>query len=81
MSTYYSDPKISRAETEEDLADLRHHIENIRITFPKAGYRMLHKYLERNQVKISEHKLRKVMKQFKLYLKKKVNLKFLVQLR
>jgi len=71
MSTYYSDPKISRAETEEDLADLRHHIENIRITFPKAGYRMLHKYLERNQVKISEHKLRKVMKQFKLYLKKK----------
>lgn len=59
MSTYYSDPKISRAETEEDLADLRHHIENIRITFPKAGYRMLHKYLERNQVKISEHKLRR----------------------
>lgn len=71
MSTYYSDPKVSRAETEEDSADLRHHIENIRITFPKAGYRMLHQYLKRDEIKISEHKLRKVMKQFKLFLKKK----------
>jgi putative transposase len=71
MSTYYSDPKVSRAEAEEDLADLRHHIENIRITFPKAGYRMLHQYLERNKIEISEYKLRKVMAQFKLFLKKK----------
>jgi len=71
MSTYYSDPKVSRAEAEETLADLRHHIENIRVTFPKAGYRMLHRYLERNQVKISEYRLRKVMAQFKLFLKKK----------
>lgn len=71
MSTYYSDPKVSRAEAEEDLADLRHHIENIRITFPKTGYRMLHQYLERDKIKISEYKLRKVMSQFKLFQKKK----------
>jgi putative transposase len=71
MSTYYSDPKVARAEAEESLADLRDQIENIRITFPKAGYRMLHHYLDRNRVKISEYKLRKVMLQFKLFLKKK----------
>jgi hypothetical protein len=71
MSTYYSDPKVSRAEAEETFADLRDHIENIRITFPKAGYRMLHQYLERNKIEISEYKLRKVMAQFKLFLKKK----------
>lgn len=71
MSKYYSDPKVSRAKVEEDLADLRHPIENIRITFPKAGYRMLHQCLARDKIKISEYKLRKLMSKFKLNLKKK----------
>jgi len=71
MSTYYSDPKLSRADAEEKEADLRHHIENIRVTFPKAGYRMLRHYLERDKVKVSEYKLRKVMSKFKLHIKKR----------
>ena len=71
MSTYYSDPKISRAEVEETEADLRHHIENIRVTFPRAGYRMLLNYLRRDQIKLSEYKLRKVMSKFKLHIKRR----------
>lgn len=71
MSTFYSDPKVSRAEAEENEADLRHHIENIRITFPKAGYRMLLNYLRRSDVHISEYKLRKTMQKFKLHIKRR----------
>ena len=71
MSTYYSDQNVSRLEVEETEADLRHHIENIRVTFPKAGYRMLLNYLRRDKVNISEYKLRKTMSKFKLHIKKR----------
>lgn len=40
MSTYYYDPKISRAEREEAETDLRDYIEQIRVEFPRTGYRM-----------------------------------------
>ncbi len=71
MSTYYSDPKVSRADQEIAAADLRGHIENIRITHKRAGYRTLQHYLRRTGVEVSEYKLRKIMKQFKLHIKPK----------
>lgn len=71
MSTYYSDPKVSRREFEETEANLRHHIENIRVTFPKAGYRMLLQYIRRSGVEISEYKLRKTISKFKLQIKRR----------
>lgn len=69
MSTYYSDPKLSRAEAEEIETYLRHHIENVRVAFPRAGYRTLLNYIRRNKVRISEYRLRKVLSKFKLQIK------------
>lgn len=40
-STYYADPKIPRLEQEEIDADIRGKIEQVRVEFPRAGYRML----------------------------------------
>lgn len=40
-STYYADPKISRAEQEEWDADIRGKIEQIRVEHETSGYRML----------------------------------------
>ena len=71
MSTYYFDPKVTRADQEIAAADLRGLIENIRVTHKKAGYRMLQQYLLRAGHKVSEYKLRKTMKQFKLHIKLK----------
>ncbi|MBL7554278.1 MAG: hypothetical protein JNM24_00540 [Bdellovibrionaceae bacterium] len=48
MSTYYLDPKVSRADQEVAAADLRGLIENIRVTHKRAGYRMLQRYLARS---------------------------------
>lgn len=47
MSTYYFDPKVSRADQEIAAADLRGLIENIRVLHKKAGYRTLQHYLVR----------------------------------
>jgi transposase InsO family protein len=66
MSTYYSDPKISRAEKEESDADIRGKIEQIRVTHKKAGYRTLQQYLKRSGVDIGETKLRRIIQQFEL---------------
>ena len=71
MSTYYLDPKISRADAEVAFADLRGLIENIRVTHKKAGYRMLKHYLRRSGVQVTEYKLRQTMKLFKLHIKPK----------
>ncbi len=71
MSTYYFDPKVTRADREIAAADLRGLIENIRVTHKKAGYRMLQHYLLRAGHKVSEYKLRKTMKEFKLHIKPK----------
>jgi transposase InsO family protein len=71
MSTYYHDPKVSRAEKEERDADVRGKIEQVRVTFPRAGYRMLLHNLKRQGVKIGERKLRRVIRQFELQIKPK----------
>lgn len=71
MSSYYHDPKVSRAEQEELDADLRGYIENIRIDFPKSGYRTLMEYLRRQNVEVSEYRLRQVLAKFKLQIKVK----------
>ena len=71
MSTYYFDPKVTRAEAEIAAADLRGLIENIRVTHKKAGYRTLQHYLLRAGHEVSEYKLRKTMRAFKLHIKPK----------
>ena len=71
MSTYHYDPKVTRADREIAAADLRGLIENIRVLHKKAGYRMLQHYLLRAGHKVSEYKLRKTMKEFKLHIKLK----------
>lgn len=71
VSTYYYDSKISRAEQEEREADLRDKIEQIRIEFPRAGYRTLLQYLKRAGVLIGERRLRGVLAKFALQIKPK----------
>lgn len=61
MSTYHHDPKVSRAQKEEEDADLRGKIEQIRVIFPRAGYRPLLHHLKRNGIKIGETRLRRVL--------------------
>jgi putative transposase len=69
MSTYYYGPKISRGEREEMEADLRDYIEQIRVEFPRAGYRMLQGYLQRRGIKIGERRLRGVLRKFGLQIR------------
>jgi len=69
MSSYYYDPKVSRAEKEEQDADLRSKVEQIRVIHPRAGYRMLREYLKRSGVNIGERRLRSVLKKFELQIK------------
>jgi putative transposase len=70
-STYYADPKISRAEQEEWEADIRGKIEQIRVEYETSGYRMLLHHLKRSGVTIGERRLRRVMSKFKLHIKPK----------
>lgn len=66
MSTYYSDPKVSRLEQEEWEADIRGKIEQIRVEMPRTGYRPLLRHLRRSGVDIGERRLRKVIRKFEL---------------
>jgi len=52
MSTYYSDDKISRSSKEEEDANIRGKIEQIRVKVPRAGYRRLLHHLKRYGVKV-----------------------------
>ena len=70
-STYYSDPKISRVEKEERDADVRGKIEQIRVEFPRTGYRMLLHHLKRSGIKIGERRLRRVLSKFNMGIKPK----------
>jgi putative transposase len=70
-STYHYDPKVSRAEQEEWAADIRGKVEQIRVTFQKAGYRMLLGYLRRDGINIGERRLRRVLKQSGLMMKRR----------
>lgn len=71
MSIYYHAPKKTRAEQEEEDADIRGKIEQIRVELKGAGYRPLLRHLQRNGVKIGETKLRRIMKKFELHIKPK----------
>lgn len=65
-STYYSDPKVSRKDRDEQDADIRGKVEQIRVEFPKTGYRMLLAHLKRAGVSIGERKLRRILTKFDL---------------
>lgn len=71
QSTYYYDPKISRAEQEERDADIRGKIELVRVELPRTGYRMLLRHLKRQGIVIGERRLRTVMAKFDLWIKPK----------
>ena len=70
-STYYADPKISRKERDEMEADIRGKVEQIRVEFPRTGYRMLLAHLKRAGIQIGERKLRGILKKFELQFRHK----------
>jgi putative transposase len=70
-SSYYYDPKVTRAEKEEAEADLRGHIENIRVEFPRSGYRPLLVHLKKTGVRVGERRLRKILCKFELGIRPK----------
>lgn len=70
-STYYADPKISFKEQEERDADVRDKIEQIRVQFPRTGYRALLHHLKRQGVVIGERRLRGILQKFELQFKHK----------
>lgn len=70
-STYYADPKVSRAQQEERDADLRGKIEQIRFEFETSGYRVLLRHLKRSGVVVGERRLRRVMSRFQMYIRPK----------
>jgi transposase InsO family protein len=66
MATYYSDPKLTRAEREEREADLRGKIEQIRVAMPRTGYRYLVEELKRSGIVVGERRVRGILKKFNL---------------
>lgn len=71
LSSYNYDPKISRAEKEEMDADIRGKVEQIRVEFPTTGYRTLLHHLKRNGVSIGETRLRRILNESGLRIKRK----------
>lgn len=69
MSTYNYDPKIFRSEKEEQDADLRGKIEQIRVEFPRAGYRPLLHHLQRMNIAVGETRLRRILKESGLHVR------------
>lgn len=70
-STYHYDPKITRKEREEHDADIRGKIEQIRVTFPRAGHRPLIHYLKKHGLEIGERRLRRILKESGLFIRPK----------
>lgn len=68
-SSYYYDPKVSRSEREEQDADLRGKIEEVRVEFPRSGYRTLVHYLKRRGTKVGERRVRRVVGKFELQIR------------
>lgn len=68
-STFYYQPKVSRKEREQQDADLRGRIEQVRVEQPNTGYRTLRQYLGRAGLRVGERKLRRVMKKYDLHAK------------
>ena len=71
MSTYYSTDKVALSEKEERDADIRGKIEQIRVEFPRAGYRPLLHHLKRSGVKVGETRLRRILGESGLFIKPK----------
>ena len=71
MSSYHYDPKVSRAEKEEQDADIRGKVEQIRVELKGAGYRPLLRHLKRSGVKIGETRLRRILKESGLLIRPK----------
>lgn len=69
MSTYYHDPKVSRQEREEADVDLRDQVEQVRVDFPRAGYRMLLHHLKRKGIRIGERRLRRIIAKFEMQIR------------
>ena len=69
LSTYHYDPKITREEKERQDADIREKIEQIRVFFPRAGYRPLIHHLKRHSVIVGETRLRRILKESGLFVK------------
>jgi putative transposase len=69
MSSYHYDPKLSRAEREEQDADIRGKIEQVGVELPRAGYRPMVHYLKRQGIAIGERRLRRVIKKFELQIR------------
>ena len=63
LSSYHYDPKITRKEKESMDADIQGKVEQIRVTFPRAGYRPLIRHLRRNGVDVGERRLRRILKE------------------
>jgi transposase InsO family protein len=68
-SSYYYDPKVSRAEREEKEADIRGKIEQIRVEQPRLGYRQLLEHFRRQGSKVGERRLRNVIQKFGLQIR------------
>lgn len=66
-STYYYQPKHSRALREREDAELRDSIEAVQQDFPRAGYRTVQRYLRRRGRFVGERRIRRIMKQFSLH--------------
>ena len=70
-STYYADPKVTRAEKEEFEADIKGKIEQIRVNMKGAGYRQLLGQLKRSGVVIGERRLRRIIRENELQMRPK----------
>ena len=68
-SSFYYDPKVSRAEREEQDADLRGKIEEIRVELPRYGYRMLVPELKKKGINVGERRVRRILNNFYLRIK------------
>jgi putative transposase len=66
-STYYYQPKRSRASREREDAELRDGIEAVQQDFPRAGYRTVQRYLRRRGRWVGERRIRRIMKRFSLH--------------
>jgi len=67
-STFYRKPKVSREEKEKEDAELRDWIEAVHLKFPRAGYRTLKRYIERDfGLVVNEKKIRRVQKKYGLH--------------
>ena len=69
LSSLYYDPKVTRAEKEEEDANLRDAIELIRLEQPRLGYRPLLVHLKSKGMEIGERRLRRILKKFRLQIR------------